>query len=79
MLCRACDGYDKSLRRDLKDALSADGLRGRVRVVESSCLDICPKRGTAAVLVLESSREVVVLARDARPGTLRDIVRRFET
>ena len=34
-----------SLRKWLKHALKARGLKKRVRVVESGCLDLCPKRG----------------------------------
>ncbi|GAC1301093.1 MAG: hypothetical protein NVSMB19_08820 [Vulcanimicrobiaceae bacterium] len=66
IVCRKCDGYDKSLRRDVKEALAAAGLRKRVRVVESSCLDVCPKRGTTVVIATPDGSDVAIVPADVR-------------
>lgn len=69
-VCRACDGYEKPLRRGIKDAVAAAGLRRRVRVIASSCLDICPKGGTAVLVATTRAVNVTVVragVTDARP------------
>ena len=42
---RSDDDELSSLRKWLKSQLKALGLKKRIRVVECSCLDLCPKRG----------------------------------
>ncbi len=58
ILCRKCDrkldgGFGAkrrdSLRKVLREALRDAGRRGQVRVMETSCLGICPKRGVTAL------------------------------
>lgn len=52
-VCRKCsraqpegaDGHGTPLRKWLKRELKARGLGKRIRVVDSGCLDLCPKRG----------------------------------
>lgn len=52
-VCRKCskaqpegvDGQGTPLRKWLKRELKARGLGQRIRVVDSGCLDLCPKRG----------------------------------
>ena len=49
-VCAKCmrrdDGGElSSLRKWLKGELKARGFKKRIRVVESGCLDLCPKRG----------------------------------
>ena len=54
-VCRKCmrkqrkgvDGDGTSLRKWLRRALKQAGLGKRVRVLETSCFDLCPKRGVA--------------------------------
>jgi predicted metal-binding protein len=53
--CAAKAGRDggggTKLRGEIKQALKARGLKGSVRVVETSCLNLCPKGGqTVATL-----------------------------
>lgn len=73
LVCRECakrtgpENHPSALRKWLRKDLR--GGRGKVRVVESSCLDVCPKRGvTVAVggvdgaLVVHSPREWAALA-----------------
>jgi predicted metal-binding protein len=48
-VCRECDG-GKSLAKTVRQAVK-DAAGREVRVVSSSCLDVCPKRGvTVATL-----------------------------
>lgn len=52
-VCRKCmrkqrggvDGEGTSLRKWLRRALKRAGLAKRVRVIEASCFDLCPKQG----------------------------------
>lgn len=44
---RGDDDETASLRKWLKRELKSRGLKKRIRVVECSCLDLCPKRGVA--------------------------------
>ncbi len=62
MVCAKCTrkvkgGFGRkqkhSLRAMLRDALKAAGRRRSVRVVETGCLSLCPKR---AVTVVDSAR-----------------------
>lgn len=55
VLCRDCTGSAaKKLRKRLKKRLPAT-----IRVVESSCLNVCPKNGTAACIIDRRSGETV--------------------
>jgi predicted metal-binding protein len=67
LVCRKCSrkldgGFGKdgeaSLRAELKFALREAGRRRQVRVVESSCFSVCPKR---AVSVMQGSRPGEIL------------------
>jgi (2Fe-2S) ferredoxin len=78
LVCRACDGDAKGLRRGLKTAFAEAGLQKRVRVVASGCLDVCPKRANTVVTVGEGVLDCSIV-RDADPQTLRSIVGRFES
>jgi hypothetical protein len=58
-VCRECSGgkrLSKVLRRSLKDA----GVRD-VRVLSSSCLDVCPKRGVTVVTAIAGKVETAVI------------------
>lgn len=70
-VCRACDGDGKALRRALEAELKERGLQKRVRVVSSSCLDVCPKRAIA--IAISDRRNVpgtqYVAVGDARKGS----------
>lgn len=68
-VCRSCDGYEKSVRAALKEAVAEAGLRRRVRVVGSTCLDICPKRGTTLALASRDGFGVFVLAESSDVST----------
>ena len=47
---RRSGGEDEpSLRKWIKRALESRGLSDRIRVVESGCLDLCPKKGVVLV------------------------------
>lgn len=85
LVCRKCTrkldgGFGKkgkhSLADALEDALHDAGRRRDVRVVETDCLDICPKRAVALVctarphevlLVPEGADPALVLARVLGP------------
>ncbi|GAC1397213.1 MAG: hypothetical protein NVS3B17_13270 [Vulcanimicrobiaceae bacterium] len=49
-VCKACDGDGKALRRSLERALADRGRGKTVRVVASSCLDVCPKNAVAVAV-----------------------------
>jgi predicted metal-binding protein len=82
-VCRKCSrkldgGFGKdgesSLRAELKAALREAGLRRQVRVVESSCFSVCPKR---AVSVMRGSRPGEILV--VPEGTdAEDVLRRID-
>lgn len=65
IVCRECDGYSKKLKRGLKDALDEAGLRKCVRIVESECLDICPKRATTVVTASAEGLQVTLVPRSS--------------
>lgn len=79
LACRKCgkklgnEGFgpdgDQALPRALRSVLRRDGRRQEVRVVETRCLGLCPKR---AVAVLLASRPGTLLAVGA--GTPAEIV-----
>ncbi len=83
LVCRKCSrkldgGFGKdgeaSLRQELKLALRAAGRRRQVRVVETGCFSVCPKR---AVSVMQGSRPGAVLVVPA--GTeAADVLRRLD-
>jgi hypothetical protein len=52
-VCGECSGRDprpKALRKHIRRALRAAGPKRAVRVVEVSCLDLCPKRAVAVLV-----------------------------
>jgi len=62
-VCKQCDGYSKSLFCELKSELRsryATTSRG-VRLVKTSCLNVCPKDGvTATVQGLNAAHTVIL-------------------
>lgn len=50
-VCSKCDGDGKALRSSMKRELKARGRGTSVRVVASSCLDLCPKRAVGIAIV----------------------------
>lgn len=50
-VCAKCDGDGRALRRAIKRELKARGRGKSVRVVASTCLDICPKRAVGIAIV----------------------------
>ena len=50
-VCAKCDGDGKALRREIKRELKTRGRGKSVRVVASTCLDICPKRAVGIAIV----------------------------
>ncbi len=67
LICRKCSrkldgGFGKDgdapLRTELKQALRDAGRRRQVRVLETGCFSVCPKR---AVSVMQGSRPVEIL------------------
>jgi predicted metal-binding protein len=83
LICRKCSrkldgGFGKdgasSLRSELKLALRAAGRRRQVRVVETGCFSVCPKR---AVSVMRGSRPGEILV--VPEGTdAEDVLRRID-
>lgn len=53
-LCEKCgkgaDFSSKDLKNELRSALKDRGEKGAVRVVLTSCMDLCPKDGIAAAI-----------------------------
>ena len=59
-VCSECDGgkrLAKTLRADLKRSGTRD-----VRIVRSSCLDVCPKRGVTVTTLRDGVLETAVVA-----------------
>jgi len=61
-VCAKCmrrddEGELSSLRKWIKRELKVRGLNKRIRVVESGCLDLCPKRGVVLALGSELAGE----------------------
>ncbi len=59
-VCSECDGgkrLAKAMRADLKRSGARD-----VRVVRSSCLDVCPKRGVTVTTLRDGKLETAVVA-----------------
>jgi len=54
LVCRECDGVrafgPKQVRAQLKRAAKVDLPRKAVRVVSTSCLDVCPKHATCVAV-----------------------------
>jgi hypothetical protein len=50
MICKRCSS-GSATRRDLKSAIKEAGRKRELRVVACGCLDVCPKRGSAAMIV----------------------------
>ena len=58
-VCAECSGRQpkpKEVRSALRAGLKAAGARKAVRVVESSCLDVCPKRAVAVAVARVAER-----------------------
>jgi hypothetical protein len=58
-VCRECGGgkgFAKSLRRATKQAGARD-----VRIVSSSCLDVCPKRGVTVAMIRDGALTTAVV------------------
>ncbi len=49
-VCHTCSGDGSALRSALKKEFKRRGCGKTVRVVKSSCLDICPKRAVAVAV-----------------------------
>ncbi|MDB5987313.1 MAG: (2Fe-2S) ferredoxin protein [Nevskia sp.] len=82
-VCRKCmrkqrdgvDGAGTSLRKWLRRALKRAGLGKRVRVIETGCFDLCPKRGVTLARgrdLADSSRPLRVLRKGENPAVLLD-------
>ncbi len=64
LICGKClKGVDgKAMRRDLKAA--AKGRTGKVRIVRTSCLGLCPKRAVAMASADSLARRELVVLRE---------------
>jgi hypothetical protein len=58
-VCRECDG-GKKLGKEIKHALKDARIRD-VRVLSSSCLDVCPKRGVTVATTFSGGVKTAVL------------------
>lgn len=68
VVCEKCGrrAGRKSLKSDLKAGLKASSTHRRVKVVESGCLGVCPKRGIALATPAALARgRLFVLGEDA--------------
>ncbi|MEQ8280110.1 MAG: hypothetical protein RMA76_01595 [Deltaproteobacteria bacterium] len=57
-VCHECDGKKprpKTVRAFLKAGVKAGGAKRSLRVVESECLDLCPKRAVAVCIARTAS------------------------
>ncbi len=70
-MCKECAGEPKALRKALKQVLKARGRRD-VRVVASSCLDVCPKRATTVAAGGADGTRVLVVPPGARAEDVAD-------
>lgn len=70
IVCRECDGYSKKLKHALKEAVDEAGLRKYVRIVESDCLDICPKRATTIVTATAEGLRVTLVPRSLHESNI---------
>ncbi len=50
LICKRCSN-GPALRQNLKGAIKEAGRKRDLRVIGCGCLDVCPKRGSAAVLL----------------------------
>jgi hypothetical protein len=82
-VCKKCmkkqrkgvDGEGTSLRKWLRRALKREGLEKRVRVVETGCLDLCPKHGVTLMRgreLADSTKPLRVLRLGDDPQILLD-------
>lgn len=56
-VCGECSGRDprpKAVRTAIREALRAAGGKRSARVVETSCLDLCPKKAVAVAVARRS-------------------------
>ncbi len=66
LVCRKCGkDADVDLRSELRDEVRSQGMKDQVRVVATSCLDICPK-GQVAVAVARPGQPLRTFIVDAR-------------
>ena len=70
-VCKECHGEPKPLRKALKRVMKERGRRD-VRVVASSCLDVCPKRATTVAASGADGTRCVVVAPGTRPDAVAD-------
>lgn len=65
LVCKSCPN-GSALKRDLKSAVKKAGRKRDLRVVACGCLDVCPNRGSAAMIVpRERPGRCVVIANSA--------------
>jgi len=51
-VCEKCGHNDaRALKSELKEKIKSRGLKGEVKVVLTSCMDLCPKDGVSVALV----------------------------
>lgn len=78
-VCRKCSGDGPALKAALKREFDRRGYGKTVRVVKSSCLDICPKRAVAVAVADDRKREGGVryftVASDADPALVASTLR----
>lgn len=65
IVCRACESDPKSLRRQLRDAARARAGKRAIRVVASSCLDLCPNDAVAVACAAGGTTRYAIVP----PGT----------
>ncbi len=61
LICSSCPAGRK-IRRRVKAAVKSEQRKSVVRVIACGCLDVCPKRGAAALIAssLEPVRRIVI-------------------
>jgi predicted metal-binding protein len=78
LVCQECakrtgpDNHPSALRRSLRKELGRQGLKHDVRVVEATCLDVCPKRGVT--VVVGGGPGAVVVERPTQWSALAELV-----
>lgn len=70
-VCKECAGEPKPLRQALKRVLKERGRRD-VRVVASSCLDVCPKRAATVAASGAGGTRVLIVKPGARAEDVAD-------
>ena len=72
-VCAKCDGDGRALRRAMKRDLEGREHRAAVRVVATSCLDLCPKRAVAIAIARDAEPTAYYVV-DERTAHVRDVV-----